>query len=437
MLALKIPWRLDGQSTAIDPGVRPGPAGAGGFVPRLSGFELAAMPLVTADFNQVNDVPVTGSPTIGGLGPRYSSNSCASCHAQPAVGGSSPADNPLFSVYQLNGAANTMPDFEAPNGPVLVPRFRFQSDLITPDGKVHPLFTIAGRSDAVTCGVTQPDFATAEAQDNLALRQVLPTFGDGMIEIIQSLDILNNMNTVCSQQATTGICGHPNLAGDNSISRLGWKAQGRSLSIFSGLETQVEEGLTNMMFPTELDQTAGCVLNPLPESDINFAPTIPAVDTYQSPQRYAIFMRFLDQPKPAPPTPSTTNGLNQFNRIGCALCHTAALPTPPSSVVQLSSLKVNLFSDLLLHHMGPCLADGIIQGHAAGDDWRTAPLWGVGQRIFFMHDGHTSDIVQAVEDHFCLGDSRYRDSEANTVINSFNALSPTDQQDIINFLRSL
>jgi CxxC motif-containing protein (DUF1111 family) len=87
--------------------------------------------------------------------------------------------------------------------------------------------------------------------------------------------------------------------------------------------------------------------------------------------------------------------------------------------------------------MGPCLADGIVQGTAQGDEFRTAPLWGVGQRIFFLHDGRTSDIVQAIENHLCVANSQYRASEANAVITSFNALSASNQQDIINFLRSL
>jgi CxxC motif-containing protein (DUF1111 family) len=72
-----------------------------------------------------------------------------------------------------------------------------------------------------------------------------------------------------------------------------------------------------------------------------------------------------------------------------------------------------------------------------GDEFRTAPLWGIGQRIFFMSDGRTTDIVQAVEDHFCVGNSQYPASEANQVITNFNALSPQNQQDLINFLRSL
>ena len=77
------------------------------------------------------------------------------------------------------------------------------------------------------------------------------------------------------------------------------------------------------------------------------------------------------------------------------------------------------------------------QGAAAGDQFRTAPLWGLGQRIFFLHDGRTSDLVQAIQFHFSSGNHQYPSSEANSVVNGYNRLSPSDQQDLLNFLRSL
>jgi CxxC motif-containing protein (DUF1111 family) len=97
----------------------------------------------------------------------------------------------------------------------------------------------------------------------------------------------------------------------------------------------------------------------------------------------------------------------------------------------LSHQQANLFSDLLVHHMGSRLADGITQGAAGPDEFRTAPLWGVGQRVFFLHDGRTSDIIMAILDHASEG------SEANQIVHNFQELSAADQQDLINFLRSL
>jgi CxxC motif-containing protein (DUF1111 family) len=122
--------------------------------------------------------------------------------------------------------------------------------------------------------------------------------------------------------------------------------------------------------------------------------------------------------------------------VGCNLCHNPSFVTPGSTILK-SNRTVNLFSDLLVHHMGSCMADNIVQGTAQGDEFRTAPLWGAGQRVFFLHDGRTTNIVTAVEDHFCLAGGVYGPSEANAVINAFNALSQKNQEDLIRFLRNL
>jgi len=103
--------------------------------------------------------------------------------------------------------------------------------------------------------------------------------------------------------------------------------------------------------------------------------------------------------------------------------------TKPSAA--LSNQTVNLFSDLLVHHMGEGLADGITQESAGPDAFRTAPLWGVGQRVFFLHDGRTSNLREAIDAHESRG------SEANRVIEHFRRLRVEEQQDILNFLRSL
>jgi CxxC motif-containing protein (DUF1111 family) len=81
--------------------------------------------------------------------------------------------------------------------------------------------------------------------------------------------------------------------------------------------------------------------------------------------------------------------------------------------------------------MGKGLADGITQGAAGPDEFRTAPLWGVGQRIFFLHDGRTNNLLEAIRDH------RSQGSEANKVIEHFNRLTTQEQQAVLDFLRSL
>jgi CxxC motif-containing protein (DUF1111 family) len=147
-------------------------------------------------------------------------------------------------------------------------------------------------------------------------------------------------------------------------------------------------------------------------------------------------MQFLDQPTPSTTTPggaaSIANGRRLFSAIGCAVCHTPSLTTQPSHLTAgLGNAKANLFSDLEVHHMGTRLADNVGQGGAGGDEFRSAPLWGVGQRIFLLHDGRTTNILDAIEAHEGNG------SEANTVENNFNNLTVSQQQDLVNFLRSL
>ena len=97
----------------------------------------------------------------------------------------------------------------------------------------------------------------------------------------------------------------------------------------------------------------------------------------------------------------------------------------------ISNSTINTFSDYAVHSMGTGLADGVSQGNANGSQFRSAPLWGVGQRVFFLHDGRTNNLLTAIEQHASSG------SEANQVIGAFNMLSTTDQQNILNFLRDL
>jgi CxxC motif-containing protein (DUF1111 family) len=146
-------------------------------------------------------------------------------------------------------------------------------------------------------------------------------------------------------------------------------------------------------------------------------------------------MRFLAPPTPVVRLEASAGSIAwkalfvslESTGVGCALCHTPSLPTGVSPVPQLANQTANLYSDLLVHHMGT-LADDIIQGSAGPDEFRTAPLWGLGQRLFFLHDGRASNLVDAIQAH---------SGEASTSVVRFNALSTGDKQDILNFLRSL
>jgi len=170
----------------------------------------------------------------------------------------------------------------------------------------------------------------------------------------------------------------------------------------------VEQPLHSFNAGNEVNQTPGCNGNPLPEDKTNFSKKFAPHDFDADPDDLSNFMRFLQPPTQYPQTTQTRICQTHFNTMVCVRCHTTSFTTPASSVAVLSNIQTNLFSDLLVHHMGSCLADKIVQGNVLGDEFRTAPLWGAAQRVFFMHDGLNTDIVQAIERHFCAADGSSR-----------------------------
>jgi len=436
---------VDPPFTARDPGIPPDSAPAGGSIIGLTRAEFAFFDIGRDDFIEVESVE-------SGLGPRFNLGSCGGCHSQPATGGTSPFRNPQFFVATAGGAQDSVPFFITLDGPVREARFKFNPDG-TRDGAVHNLFTITGRSGVSGCNIVQPDFDAAAKKNNLIFRIPTPVFGAGLIENIPDDVIIKNKNSHLFRKRSLGIDGHENRSGnDRSITRFGWKAQNKSLLMFSGEAYNVEMGVTNELFPQERDETPGCVLNPLPEDTTNF--TLDAVGTAvpSGIEKFAFFMRMLAPPMPAPDNPSRLNGRQLFDQIGCSLCHTPTLTTGNTAIAALSNQEVKLFSDLLLHRMGG-LADDIVQGNAGPDEFRTAPLWGIGQRIFFLHDGRTDDLLEAIRQHDSsrsedregiknfdfdeIWQHNSRRSEARAVVKNFNALTETEKQDILNFLRSL
>lgn len=414
---------------------------------------------VFEELDTVYGTAQNGITSGSGLGPTFNGNQCSGCHIYPAVGGTSPPQtNPQIGMGTAGGATNQpIPFFVYNGGPVREARFVNVPGGGGPDGGVHDLFSIAYRTDNGGCKAVVPDFVTQVMDHNLIFRIPTPLFGGGLIEAISESTINSQI-----KPGTLGITGVPNRNGnDGTMTRFGWKAQNKSLLLFSGEAYNVEVGVTNEIFPNERDQTPDCQYQPVPEDLTNnlvdltkpFNPfnPVPLNDSADI-ENFTIFMRFL-----APPTPScnlglqglpslpacsaaVADGFTQFKAIGCAYCHTPTLLTGQySSVFTVNgdgatpayNLPVNLFSDMLLHHVGSGLADGISQGLAGPDQFRSAPLWGLGQRAFFLHDGRTSDLISAIHFHNSSG------SEAVQVVEAFDALNETAQEHLLMFLRSL
>jgi len=419
-----------------DPGVRGGAASAGGPLPGLGTLEQQFFVAAQDRFQEIDSVSGTIAGEEGtGLGPRFNLNGCAGCHAFPAVGGTSPSKNPQIAVATLDGAQNLVPPFITLTGPVREARFVRNPDG-TPDGGVHDLFVITGRSDAPGCHIAQPNFAAALAQNNVIFRIPTPLFGLGLVEAVPDDGLQSALDEAQSIRSSLGISGRFNRSGnDGTITRFGWKAQNKSLLIFAGEAYNVEQGVTNELFPNERETDAHCQFNGTPEDRTNLTDQVnsnsPASDYASDTVNFAVFARFSAPPQPAPATPSTTRGRQVFANIGCDACHVMTQTTGKSAYTAQSNVTFQPFSDFALHQMGRQLADGIAQGGADGTEFRTAPLWGLGQRIFFLHDGRTSDLLRAITAHAGIG------SEANAVIANFEFLAPQDKQALLNYLRSL
>ena len=341
-----------------------------------------------------------------GLGPRFNLDSCGGCHSHPRTGGSSPAVNPQVAMATAFGAKNKVPPFITLSGPIREVRFKN-------DSQVHALYVISGRSDipgnATPCRIEQEDFEKELPRNNLSFRIPTPLFGAGMVEEIPDAAIRDNLRANADSKQKLRIGGKlPSIVRGN-LGRFGWKAQHSNLVDFSGEAYNVEMGITNEVSKKEIEQNEDCQYAEIPNSPKEKG-------GLSDVELFAQFMREL------PPPNSNTkddSGRRIFDDLGCNLCHTPELA------------GVQLFSDLLLHDMGNGLEDGITQNSTGPREFRTAPLWGVGERLFLLHDGRTSDLSAAILAHDSDG------SEAKAVIQNFRALTPSQLSDLMKFLRSL
>ena len=452
--------------------------------------------------------PATGNPTLLGLGPAFNGTSCFMCHSQPAIGGTSPSLNPQLGAAHAFGASNpeNLSAFITSTGPIREARFitdPADTSRNTLDGGVHELFTIQGRSDAPTgCVLAQPDFITQISNNNVIFRIPTPTFGLGLVENVADVDLAANLqassasataaaaaSAAATPQSAAPAVVQPGIlnrnGNDGTVTRFGWKAQNKSLLLFAGEAANVEMGVTNELFNNEKVPGSGCASNGLPEDFTHVVfphgDTDPDVDAFVSSaiENFATFMRINGAPAQCdfasgvdptgaavcnPLSASALAGRNVFSRIGCAACHTLILTTAPSSVPGLSNRTFFPFSDFALHHMGSNLADGVTQGLAGPDMFRTAPLWGLGQRLFFMHDGRANNLIDAIlahdSDNRCFNTNNVSNfvvtfpgsgevnfnssvqthscgSEAHGSVTNFKNATPGDRQNLLNFLRSL
>jgi CxxC motif-containing protein (DUF1111 family) len=153
-------------------------------------------------------------------------------------------------------------------------------------------------------------------------------------------------------------------------------------------------------------------------------------------ERIVSYQRMLAVPaRRALEAPETRRGARRFAELGCEACHRATFTTAPvSDAPWLSNQTLHPFTDLLLHDMGPGLADQRPDFAASGSEWRTAPLWGLGlQRTVnghtrLLHDGRARDVSEAILWH---------GGEAERAARGFRQLSAAERRELLAFLDSL
>ena len=328
-----------------------------------------------------------------GLGPLFNANACAECHEDPVTGGV--GDEAELHVAILR-AGNVCDPLVQKGGPV------FQQQ-VTP-----ALKAILGIDSEPV-----PPETTARAT-----RTTPDIFGFGLLDAVPDAAILANADP--DDRNHDGISGRPNRFFDGRLGRFGRKAFLPNLREFNAGAFVIEQGITNPLSPDEGTVGGNPIppgADPVPEPEISQQ----AVDAADA------FVRFLAPPAPLKFTEAAKRGRKIFSNIGCAKCHLPKLKTGDHPVAALRNKTVAAYTDLLLHDMGPDLAD-ICLGLATPSEFRTEPLMGLRLAKVFLHDGRASSIEEAI---------RLHGGEGAGSRDNFQKLSDADRQALLDFLKSL
>jgi len=330
-----------------------------------------------------------------GLGPLFIERRCSNCHGLPTTGGTGVETVTKATRFEA-GRCDVL---DGEGGPVI-------------QNHATPLLEAAG-----TKHESAPKRTTAAATF------IPPTlYGVGLIEAIPEEQIL----AIERAQRRIGgdVAGRAARTADGRVARFGRKAEFGSLAELVEGAVATEIGLTTPRNPTE--QT------------INGRPLPPGADPVADPEltqamldTLADFIRLLAPPAREPAIgalrDTLARGERLFGRIGCADCHAARMTTESSGSPSLDHRSVSLYSDLLLHDMGPELAD-VCTPSAAPSFWRTAPLMGIRLRTMYLHDGRTRSIDAAILAH---------GGESQKSRDAFVRLDPAERNLLLRFVRSL
>ena len=384
-----------------------------------------------ANFQEVDAIPELG-PVFNGH------TSCAGCHSQGAIGGGASINEVRVRANQHSGPIHLFAvdngSFNEPNSPGCSIE---DPECLLSRCQQLEVQTTSYSTNLAACDPSSSGFIAGVNCE--AHRQTLPVFGDGLVEAVDDKSLVSLAQN--EPPAVQGTAKSVTEDGATRIGRFGWKDDHATLRGFASDAYLNEMGITNPDNPHEVSECAK--QDPTLETPPNAEPedaTDP--DGRADIDRFADFMRALNPPPSG--SSKLTQGAMLFAKIGCADCHTPTLTTSsnPAAFIPattggvpisaslnqaLASQTFHPFSDFLLHDMGS-LGDGITSGPAGPTMMRTAPLWGIGVRTTFLHDGRASSISNAIAAH---------DGQGKSAAQAFGQLSSTDQQTLLNFINSL
>ncbi len=370
-----------------------------------------------------------------GLGPLLNAQSCSSCHLLDGRG--SPEDDETGLLFRLSVHEG---DTVGPD-PVYGDQLQDRSILgVEPEGQVRTIYVEEPGTypDGKEFSLRRPvheleDLAYGDISVDVMIspRLAPPVFGAGLLEAIPEDDIVALADE--SDADGDGVSGRPNrvtdiTTGEATLGRFGWKANVASVAQQVASAFLGDIGITSPVLP---DQNCTPVQVDCAESIHGGDPEIPA-DRFD---QVVFYNRTLAVPARRNLDDDAVGaGAELFQSVGCVSCHHPKHETGETDIAALSDQVIFPFTDLLLHDMGPDLADDRPDGLATGAEWRTPPLWGLGLtetvngNLFFLHDGRARSIEEAILWH---------GGEAGSARESFVALSSEQREQLIAFLESL
>ena len=436
---------------------RPGVFEEASFDPRLSGGEATAfdetsrafghpVPGLNAQDQYAHDLGdgaieqtfVTApAPLNSGLGPLYSNVSCISCHHNDGKG------NPTAGLVNSSLLIRlSIPGTDAHGGALGVPGYGTQlQDLanfgVLPEAKVNISYTenVFTFPDGETSSLRTPAYTLNSpyiplpATYLMSPRMAPPFFGLGLLQGIPESTLLSFADE--NDANGDGISGHPNYVWDSLqgrvlIGRFGLKANNASIAAQVAGAYQQDMGITSSAFRRE------SVFGQLQFDNRADDPELPDSILHA----VTFYIKSLAVPARRNVTdPVALQGENIFRILNCSGCHIPTMQTGTDVTLKaISNQRIHPYTDLLLHDMGPGLADNRPDFLATGREWKTPALWGIGlfEKTngipFYLHDGRARTIEEAILWH---------GGEAQNARDRFAALSTADRKALVKFIKSL